>query len=179
MANPANPSPFTNLGFLAILQEQSGTLGGYLVTNSWGRPLEFRLSSAVQPNRVQHILYGDSLPGFLCGELIGKTLVEKTTTPVQCVLTDHPHALEVRLRLNIPVALVWGGALPMGIPALSAGSNLFVHASEPDDAQHFRRLLESLGNFDLTEPFLRIREAIAEARRMGVAQKSIPPSAAA
>src|SRR5262249_11542133 len=29
------------LGFLTVLQEASGYLGGYLVTNLWGRPLEF------------------------------------------------------------------------------------------------------------------------------------------
>src|SRR5262245_11160690 len=33
-----------NLGFLTVLHEASGYLGGYLVTNQWGRPLEFRLS---------------------------------------------------------------------------------------------------------------------------------------
>src|SRR5437588_8117327 len=40
-----------NLGFLTIVQENGSYQGGYLVTNLWGRPLEFRLSSAVQPNR--------------------------------------------------------------------------------------------------------------------------------
>src|SRR4051812_10940115 len=33
-----------NLGFLVVLND-NGYLGGYLVTNAWGRPLEFRLSS--------------------------------------------------------------------------------------------------------------------------------------
>ena len=44
-----------------MLHEASGYLGGYLVTNTWGRPLEFRLSSAVQPNRVQQILYAGTM----------------------------------------------------------------------------------------------------------------------
>src|SRR5687767_3696173 len=78
--DPTSP-PCTNLGFLSVFQEAGGYLGGYLVTNAWGRPLEFRLTSAVQPNRVQQILYGDTLPAYLCGELIGKTLIEKTATP--------------------------------------------------------------------------------------------------
>src|SRR5437879_1147063 len=30
-----------NLGFLTVLHEANGYLGGYLVTNNWGRPLEF------------------------------------------------------------------------------------------------------------------------------------------
>ncbi len=159
------------LGFLSILQEPTGTLGGYLVTNSWGRPLEFRLSSAVQPNRVQQILYGESLPGFLCGELIGKTLVEKSQTPVQMVLTDHPHALAVRTQLSIPVGLYWPAALPTGIAALPANGLIHVHGEYSQDVEAFAQLLAELPTLDWAEPFLRIREAIVEARRLGVAQR--------
>src|SRR5256885_4593707 len=74
-----------NLGFLAIVQEPSGTSGGDLVTNPWGRPLEFRLSTAVQPNRIQQIIYGETLRPYICAELIGKTLVDKAAIAVQLV----------------------------------------------------------------------------------------------
>ena len=52
-----------NLGFLTVVQDGNGYAGGYLVTNPWGRPVEFRLSTAVQPNRVHQILYGKTLRG--------------------------------------------------------------------------------------------------------------------
>src|ERR1022692_4951681 len=94
-----------NLGFLSVFQDRNGFVGGYLVTNQWGRPLEFRLASAVQPNKMQQILYGDTLPGYLCGELIGKTLIEKTAAAVQCVLVDNPLTLDLRQRVETPVAL--------------------------------------------------------------------------
>src|SRR6476620_3074633 len=71
-----------HLGFLTVFQEGPGYLGGYLVTNSWGRPLEFRLSTAVQPNRVQNLLYGKTLQEYLCADLIGKTLIDKCATPI-------------------------------------------------------------------------------------------------
>src|SRR5437762_13123211 len=96
-------APFAHLGFLTVLHEAGGFLGGYLVTNLWGRPLEFRLSTAVQPNRVQQILYGESLAPYLCGELIGKTLVEKTATQVQMVITDHSAVLALRRCVDFPV----------------------------------------------------------------------------
>src|ERR1700704_2287217 len=102
----ALPAPATNLGFLTIVREGTGYVGGYLVTNPWGRPLEFRLSSAVQPNRVQQILYGQSLEPYICADLLGKTLVDKTATRAHIVLTDTPAALDLRLRLDMPVALV-------------------------------------------------------------------------
>src|SRR5262245_33024282 len=66
-----------SLGFLAVLQDAAGFIGGYLITNAWGRPLEFRLTTPVQPNRVQQILYGATLNDYLFADLIGKTLVEK------------------------------------------------------------------------------------------------------
>src|SRR2546423_15306908 len=75
---PDKRNALTSLGFLTVLNEANGYVGGYLVTNTWGRPLEFRLSSAVQPNRVQQILYAGTLLSYLCADLIGKTLVDKT-----------------------------------------------------------------------------------------------------
>src|SRR5688500_13586925 len=87
-----------------VLQENSGYLGGYLVTNAWGRPLEFRLSSAVQPNKVQQILYASTLVPYACGDLIGKALVEKAGVPVNLVVTTCEAALDLRLKLDIPVA---------------------------------------------------------------------------
>src|SRR5262249_50255038 len=98
-------STAAHLGFLTVLHEANGFLGGYLVTNLWGRPLEFRLSTAGQPSRVQQILYADTLPGYLHGELIGQTLVEKTAMPARLILTDRRPALELRPCVEVPV--VW------------------------------------------------------------------------
>jgi hypothetical protein len=172
-----------SIGFLTIAQENHGYSGGYLVTNLWGRPLEFRLSTAVQPNRVQQILYGRTLQGYICGDLIGKTLVEKTGTAVQCIFTDCEAVLDLRMHMDLPV--VW----------LAPGSRAELSSSDPEnrseqgttDGKHsmlchprfsadhalVRELLDRLeGTLDLTEPFLRIREAIGEARKMGATSRS-------
>ena len=169
-------SATVQLGFLTILQESNGFLGGYLVTNQWGRPLEFRLSTAVQPNRIHQILYGQTLQGYLCGELIGKTLVEKCTAQPQFILTDKPHALHLRPHVQAPVLLLGDGGASLGeSPALcvrSAGEKqtaVFAHSRFPEDREAIEQLLERLdGRLDLNEPFLRVREAVAEARKMGV-----------
>jgi hypothetical protein len=169
MTLSAPSAPTSNLGFLTIQSEPIGTLGGYLVTNAWGRPLEFRLTSAVQPNRVQHILYGAALENYLCGELIGKTLVEKSATPVQWLVTDHRAALVLRERLNIPVSL-WHPAELDAENLLIVGRHLYCDDRFPGDVPAVQKLLEKLGNFDLGEPFQRIRDAIHEARKMGVSK---------
>jgi hypothetical protein len=166
-----------NLGFLTILQESNGFLGGYLITNQWGRPLEFRLSTAVQPNRIHQILYGQTLQGYLCGELIGKTLVEKSTAQPQFILTDKLDALHLRPHVAAPVLLLGdgGGAPASESPAVCIRQgaekkpSLFSHDRFPEDKEAIEHLLERLdGRLDLNEPFVRVREAIAEARKMGV-----------
>jgi hypothetical protein len=168
-----------NLGFLTVLQEASGYLGGYLVTNSWGRPLEFRLSTAVQPNRVQQILYAGTLQPYICADLIGKTLFEKTTVQAQLVLTDREPVLELRRQLEVPV--VWLGPRDEALghrdtmvrPADRQRGAILCHPQFLRDVPAVQALLDSLDpSLDLTEPFVRVREAIAEARKMGVTGRS-------
>jgi hypothetical protein len=166
-----------NIGFLSVLQEGGGYLGGYLVTNVWGRPLEFRLSSAVQPNRVQQILYANTLVPYICGDLIGKALVEKAGLPVQLIVTTCESALDLRLKLEVPV--VWlappddsraGGPLAVELP--ETRGVLVCHSRCPGDMAAVRQLLAEMNGLDLVEPFARIREAIGEARKMGVAGRA-------
>ena len=177
--SPERSIVLTNLGFLTVLHEASGYLGGYLVTNVWGRPLEFRLSSAVQPNRVQHILYAGTLEPYICADLIGKTLVDKAAVPVQLIVTDRETVLDLRLKLECPV--LWLAALDdarastlaeQGTAVMSAQAGhgpLLCHPRFLEDVAQLRELLSRLdAGFDLAEPFVRIREAIGEARKMGV-----------
>jgi hypothetical protein len=181
---PERPAGPLCLGFLTVLHEASGYLGGYLVTNTWGRPLEFRLSSAVQPNKVQQILYGGTLEAYVCADLIGKTLVDKAGMPVGLVVTDREAVLDLRLKLEAPVlwlagaddprALALAGG-PAAVASAAAGRGpLLCHSRfAATDVAAARELLERLDSaFDLAEPFGRIREAISEARKLGVAGRA-------
>jgi hypothetical protein len=159
-----------NLGFLTIVQDRNGYAGGYLVTNLWGRPLEFRLSSTVEPSRMHQILYGVTLRPYVCADLIGKALVEKAATPVQLLVTDHDLTLDLRHRVAVPVVFVSPGDPTLladaGVlrPAQDGAPALVRHRRYPDDEASIRAILEKLDPaFDLLEPFVRIREAMAEA----------------
>ena len=171
-----NAGPLT-LGFLAVLQEPTGWLGGYLVTNGWGRPLEFRLTTAVQPNRVQTALYGPTLVEYLHADVIGKTLIEKTGTKPDLIVTDSPPALALRARIEIPVIAVapqtgtLENAAPLAHPRAPAG--LFLPARFESDRAAVVRLLDHVDPaVDLAEPSARIREAVGEARKMGVTNRA-------
>ena len=171
---PSNPA----LGFLSFLDEPSGLVGGYLLTNSWGRPIEFRLSSAVQPTRVQQILYGPTLSDYLHGELLGKTLVEKAALRPGLILSDRLAALGLRDRLNVPVVAVRPATdtVEEGWIAFRHGrcSTMLVmearHAADRDQIVARLELVDTA--VDLAEPFARIREAVAEARKTGAVNRA-------
>ena len=77
--SPAPRSPLASLGFLTVVEHaELGLLGGYLLLNAAGRPLEFHCTAPVKPNRAQEILYGPTLKPFLYGEQIGQTLLTRS-----------------------------------------------------------------------------------------------------
>ncbi|OWK35035.1 hypothetical protein FRUB_09877 [Fimbriiglobus ruber] len=151
-------------------------LGGYLVTNAWGRPLEFRLTTAVQPNKVQQILYGPTLAEYVHADLIGKTLVEKTATQPTLIVTDNPAVLDLRSRVNIPVVSLVAPPGPEEAIALKhprASVSLYFSSAFPDDRAAIEARLDKIDPaVDLAEPFSRIKDAIAEARKMGVTSRA-------
>lgn len=179
----STPTGPIHLGFLTVFQEGTSYLGGYLITNSWGRPLEFRLSTAVQPNRVQHILYGSTLQEYLCADLIGKTLIDKCATPIQLLITDSVTVLPIRSRLEFPVLAVVPPDDPTipflpteridKFPSDRGNRPLLYDPRRTDDVDRIRGLLNGIDTgLDLSEPFSRIREAMAEARKLGVTSRA-------
>ncbi len=171
------PSGPLALAFLTVLQDQTGWLGGYLVTNGWGRPLEFRLTTAVQPNRVQSALYGPTLVEYIHADVIGKTLVEKTATKPDLIVTDSPPALALRGRIEIPVISLApeAGTLTESVPFAHSRSSvgLLLPGRFAGDRGAVDDLLERIDPaVDLAEPFARIREAVGEARKMGVTNRA-------
>ncbi|MCR4415700.1 MAG: hypothetical protein NUV77_25080, partial [Thermoguttaceae bacterium] len=184
------------LGFLTVIEDPDhGLFGGYLVLNPAGRPLEFHCTTPIKPTRAQQILYGPTLEPYLFGEQIGLTLVTKATAEPLVVCTDRPAVLAMREHVRVPVTLVLppdgtacdepAGAAGSGeagrwlrLDTAHGGDRLvsFVFgrnrlavpmAAEPDRELIVQRLAVCAEAFDLAEPFQRIREAIAEARRGG------------
>jgi hypothetical protein len=170
MHDPTLPASL-HIGFLTVFAEANGYLGGYLVTNSWGRPLEFRLSTAVQPNKVQQILYGNTLAEYLCADLIGKTLIDKTSTPIHLLVTDTLNALPIRSRIDVPViAAISESQTP---PTVATFTHPRSSLALVGDEESVRSILDRLdAALDLAEPFARIREAMGEARKMGVTSRA-------
>lgn len=163
------------LGFLRIVATDAGYVGGILVTNRLGRPLEFQCTTPVKANRTQEILYGPTLQPFLFSELIGQTLIDRLQVKPHLVLIDQEALLDLRLHVSIPIACVRNeSAGPKRQSAqefIAFGAQfLQLHAEHGGD----RELLEKLSKLiphdaDMREPLDRVREALEEALRPGAA----------
>lgn len=98
----------SHLGFLTALGNSAdGLIGGLLVLNMVGRPVEFHCTAPVRPNRAQEILYGHTLHGFICGEQIAPALVSRTKVDLFAILTNNPDFLTAYQVLNIPLGIVF------------------------------------------------------------------------
>jgi hypothetical protein len=104
-----NTSPtLEKLGFLTVIdQPRSGLIGGYLILNQAGRPLEFHCTTPLKPNRTQEILYGNTLEPFFCGEQIAQTLLIRSKVPVSYILTNTAAVLAVQEHIETPVFYVF------------------------------------------------------------------------
>jgi len=162
----ANGSTDLKLGFLTAIElTGGGYVGGLLVTNRFGRPLEFQCTTPVRPNRTQEILYGTTLRSFVLGELIGKTLIEKSAVKPDVVLTEGDELLELRSHVAQPVAVVEasGGRQPSELLLRVGKQSLRFHPSHADDEKRLAGSADSVPEqADLFEPFERVREALQE-----------------
>ncbi|MEM9701997.1 MAG: hypothetical protein AAF907_06095 [Planctomycetota bacterium] len=171
MANADDP---LTLGFLtAVDLPGGGHVGGLLMTDRLGRPLEFQCTTPVRPDRTQQILYGPTLVPYLLGEVIGGTLVKKAGVKPNLVLCDSPAMLSLRPHTDRVVARVEGDAGdsletheagPNGGSALSVGCRtLHFHPAHGADRQFVADCRDRIPEHaDLSEPFERVREALSE-----------------
>lgn len=168
------------LGFLTAIElPGGGYVGGLLVTNRFGRPLEFQCTTPVRANRTQEILYGPTLKPFLLGELIGKTLIDKAAVKPDVVLTEADDLLELRSHVAQPVAVVndetedkTSGGRQLSESSLRLGrQTLRFHPSHAEDQPRLAKSAASVPEqADLFEPFDRVREALQETIKAGSAR---------
>lgn len=166
------------LGFLSAIEiAELGYVGGLLVTNHLGRPLEFQCTSPVKPNQTQQILYGPTLVPYVLSELIGSTLLEKVAVKPHLVLVDDLQILETRNHSTVPVAYL-GDKSNDGDTAtatetgetVSMGKQLLRfhvdYAKDRSQVEHISKAVPR--DADLREPFERVQEALKETMVAGM-----------
>ena len=179
MSSTAKPESFRR-GFLTAVEiPDQGFVGGLLITNRHGRPLEFQCTAPLKPNRTQEILYGETLAPFVMGEVIAKTLVDKVGVKPHLVLTELPEILELRNHVTMPVGCL---AEQAGQPAATADQPLAapfkigkqwvrIHSAHDHDRGEMEAQAQQISpEADLREPFERVREALQETVKNGAAR---------
>lgn len=158
------------LGFISAVEvEGRGHIGGLLVTNHLGRPLEFQCTTPVRPDRTQEILYGRTLRPWLLGELIGKTLLDRVSIKPELVFVDDEDILELRNHTDIPVACTM--VSEQDSTKNLEGRRLRFHDAHDTDSDFISKQLHLIpGQADLEEPLERVGEALNETVRTVMAR---------
>lgn len=94
------------LGYLGW-REMSDThayIGGLLVINEEGFPLEFRCTEPIRPNVIQLMLYGASLRQFIFRELMGHNLWEHLSIRPKLLFICKAQLWCIQDKLPVPVA---------------------------------------------------------------------------
>ena len=221
------------LGFITVVKSRElGTMGGYLILNRNGRPVEFHCTAPVRATKSQHILFGPTLEPYIFGEQIARALTVRATISPRLILTDRAGVMALRPLIAIPMALteipklrkdakvktesektldeqapqnngagqgspVTAGSLGEAVPHIETKvsqeiealkgiivpqfdqnivipdhtiiwNGVLLHPDEHflDDVEKAREFLQTEEiEYDLAEPFDRIREAICEAQK--------------
>src|SRR3990172_5492533 len=91
---------------MAFKDYERGYRGGLLVTDSRGKPLEFRCTSPIRPNQVQRILYGRTLMPYLAVQLIGVPLLSSVAEKPNIIVVNFDVFLDLREFVQQPVLFV-------------------------------------------------------------------------
>lgn len=168
------------LAYFVTIKEGASYLGGLLLTDASGIPLDFRYTEPITPTKLQSVLYGKALEPHLKEEVIQKTLLKELKGNPDLFLlppTDLAGgwsgdlkcpALAVQKSQEAPLARlgevhrtsarevllqVTDGAAPVRV-MFAQGVDL------PAQEQAIPRLLEAGYHMDLTEPMERVAAAL-------------------
>ena len=177
-----------NWGFLTVMEHQRhGLIGGYLILNPLGRPIEFHCTSPVQTNRAQEILYGPTLDAFLYGEQIAQTLIVRAKSKPFAVTTDKPQVLAVQEFVEMPICYIHN-EIPVNEKKLqiwdtaindsSDGYGTVTGLTSVPGLLAFRWSVQSVGRYQLAVPELATRptsETVAELKNVSSAIDFLEP----
>jgi hypothetical protein len=162
------------IGFYSVeYSEHLGWIGGYLMLNAGGRPLEFHCTLPIRPSRTQEILYGATLRDQLIGEAIPTALLKQSKNQPLIFCSDQPEALRFADRADFPVVLAANelNSSKLHVPTITIQTAQGTLRTEARFADRVRDAMETLAELpDIEEPFARIREAIREAQQQAPAR---------
>ena len=167
----------TCVGYLSVIDEDIGQVGGLLMLNVQARPVEFHCTAPVKPSRAQEVLYGVTLQAYVT-EQIAATLIAKTKLSPSFLVTDSHEVWLSQTESTFPTIFVpstgsgsdteriraYGSSRTSGVGFDISGVEAFVLNDRVADKSLVTDFWNEYGQgLEFCEPFERIREALAEA----------------
>lgn len=166
-------------GYMITLLENQAYLGGVMITNDHGIPLDFKYTDPVVPTKIQRIIYGTVLEQYIRNHVIIGALAKEITNQPSFYIVPHHQLFEIeeasslmlislqrtqfaslgekgavnRIKENECLLQGWNHAHPLRI--------LF-GASLPADQQEqvVKELIFLSKHMDLVEPLERLEKAL-------------------
>ncbi len=154
-------------------------MGGAMVTDTQGLPLEFRYTEPVRATKLQRVLYGDVLERYIHGDVVAANLISRLEQKPELFLVGDAALLPalvaggkkaaLLLPTRLPPLKEWGAEQVVADDELllqvsETGSPLRVRfASDVDSARKIetvRCLLDICRTMDALEPLSRLETAV-------------------
>lgn len=89
-------------------------VGGLMVTDGRGLPMEFRYTEPIQPTKLQQILYGQVLSAYIKREVVLETLLKNTESKFKCLLVEDEQMLDYPSKGYSIIRLAATKSAPLG-----------------------------------------------------------------
>lgn len=104
------------LGYLMVTSPVPNVyIGGLMVTDARGLPVEFRYTEPIQPTKIQQVLYGQVLSAYIKREVILETLLKSLESRFKCLLVEDEHFLDYAAKGYSIVRIAATKTAPLGV----------------------------------------------------------------
>ncbi len=170
----------TTVGYvLSMAVADNVFMGGAMVTDTQGLPLEFRYTEPVRATKLQRVLYGDVLERYIHGDVVAANLISRLEQKPELFLVGDTALLPALAASGKKAALLMPTRLPAlkewGAEQVVADDELLLQVSETGSpirvrfaadvdgarkADLVRALSEISRSMDALEPLARLEAAV-------------------
>ncbi|ABR31276.1 hypothetical protein SU69_07240 [Thermosipho melanesiensis] len=141
------------IGYFSVRKINEKYLGGILIIDERGIPIEFKYTEPITPTGLQKIIYGSSLEEYLSVEIIGKTLIEKIENKPEIIFVNDP-SLTFKENIVLIIEINTSSSETIEI------NNRFFKITPFNDTIK-GKILEISEKIEITEPFSRLEKALS------------------
>lgn len=167
------------IGYLNIIKEEDSYVGGIMISDERGIPIEFKYTEPIVPTKLQKVLYGEVLEKYLREEIIVSNLASKIENAPEFYIIDEPRNFCLRNSVKEKVVMIKNTQLK---PVKDVENNYkFIKDTEaiiqmgeesaplrliisedmvPEKDEIAKKIVEAAKDMGITEPLIRIEEAL-------------------